>query len=414
MPKIEIIDRQLLGNVRVRSRPGVSDYILLIFLSAFLLMASTWVLNHLLEALKTESDFIRSLLDDSFGGIVTELILAIGIGTLTQFGIGIVAGQFIRKQTASGLIVTSIVVGIGGALTTLIGLLVFPPVVVGLSFAAASILGGIAAFFGYLYGFALLRQGEDWLDEHGYLFGIQNRYFCYLIPGYWLLAVSTSGIVIWTIFSFIRASAWSVLDVIPFLLGYGVLYGFVKAMFKAHTLVAWNNLYPLSRKRRVLHVLLSILLSVGLPLGLFGVFVGSGFIASNQQADYQQVVGYGDQREALKKSILAIYESRDISNELVGVTGKQERLSLEASLHQKIEEGLSESEKVSDEYLDKIHPELREAYREGLIAGAREYLEGLKAESPSAQIYGVSQEKKWDDFRSKYEDALGGELFGAD
>lgn len=280
MSSVEIIDRQLIGDFRVRSRPHPSDYLLLVFLSALLIMASSFSLHQLLDALMTESEFIQSLLGGSAGGIVIVALLEIGAVVLTLFGVGIVGGQFIRQQTVIGLIFTSVVISIGGVPIALLALLNFSLRVVLACVVTVFIFGFVAAFFGYLYGFVLLRRGIDWLDEHGYLFGIRNRFYCYLIPGYWLLIVGMSGVVIWTVFSFLRVSAWSVVDVIPFLLGYGLLYAVVKAMTWAHTLVTWRNLYPLSRKRRAIRILFSVLLSLGLPLMLFVVLAGTAFVAS--------------------------------------------------------------------------------------------------------------------------------------
>lgn len=73
----------------------------------------------------------------------------------------------------------------------------------------------------------------------------------------------------------------------------------------------------------------------------------------------------------------------------------------EEKYHRLIENGLAESDKVSDEFLNSVDPQLRAMYRERLVAGTRLYYEGLKTDDPQKQILGIQKQIQWIAFWEK-------------
>ncbi|MEK7591736.1 MAG: hypothetical protein AAB489_06085 [Patescibacteria group bacterium] len=266
MVKTEIIDRRL--THWAKKRRVIADYLLLLGMAVGLGTAGYSVMLNVLGMLTSSSDFLDSLLTESAGGFAMNYALyatAYGVGLLVA---GVIGGQVIRKQTLSAHLLTSVLVGGVGALA-------FAPFEFLLSerpFLTAAIitpikilLGSTIAFFGYLYGFWLLAHGQDWLDDQHCLFGIQRRYYGYLIPGYLLLAMGASGIATTFILLWLKAGSESFLDLLPLILMAIVVYWLSKTMGRAHALVLRERLRWLSNGRKVSHVGLSILFAIILP-----------------------------------------------------------------------------------------------------------------------------------------------------
>ena len=260
-------------------RPPVrfGDYLLVMGVSFSLSMTAQYIAQDFISRLIDESDFISSVLTDSLGGVIIDTSLLLAAGAVGMFCGGIVGGQLIRKQTVRSLLFVSLLVGIGSSGSLSLAFLIYPPLVVAIAAAAMVLTGTIAGFFGYLYAFLMLKRGDDLLDEHGRPLGITKRYYSYLVPGYFLLGISTSGMIAEIVFRWLRAVAWSAIDILPAILLAYVVFGMFKAMMKAHSLVSRESLQGLRRRAKTLRVLLSFFLAVGLPSLLLGVYVLMAF-----------------------------------------------------------------------------------------------------------------------------------------
>ena len=64
----------------------------------------------------------------------------------------------------------------------------------------------------------------------------------------------------------------------------------------------------------------------------------------------------------------------------------------EQKIYSKIEEGIALSKKVDDAFLNYIHPDLKNYYRNKLIAGNEIYYEGIKANNSGDVSLGVQKQ----------------------
>ena len=64
----------------------------------------------------------------------------------------------------------------------------------------------------------------------------------------------------------------------------------------------------------------------------------------------------------------------------------------EQQIYSKIEEGLALSKKVDNAFLDYIHPDLKNYYRNKLIAGTEIYYEGIKSNNSGNVYLGVQRQ----------------------
>lgn len=88
---------------------------------------------------------------------------------------------------------------------------------------------------------------------------------------------------------------------------------------------------------------------------------------------------YKTDNENFKQSVMLLNEARDLSNS----PGSENQSSFELSkeVEEKIfsnnKEGIRLGKLVSDEYLDYIHPELKDMFKNKLIKGTEIYYDGL-------------------------------------
>lgn len=113
---------------------------------------------------------------------------------------------------------------------------------------------------------------------------------------------------------------------------------------------------------------------------------------------------FEDDRSAFVDSVIALNKARDLSQPPADFKGVTFDLSedVESEMFSLTEKGINLGRKVSDDFLDYLHPELRVMYRQKLIKGAEMWLEGTKS---SEQLSGVGKQisgsklgKEWIDW----------------
>jgi len=86
-----------------------------------------------------------------------------------------------------------------------------------------------------------------------------------------------------------------------------------------------------------------------------------------------------DDRTAFVQSITALRESSDLSQPSDSSGGSFTiPKEIERRIHSRIEEGIALSKRVNDAFLDYIHPDLKDYYRNKLIIGTQIYYDGIK------------------------------------
>jgi len=121
-----------------------------------------------------------------------------------------------------------------------------------------------------------------------------------------------------------------------------------------------------------------------------------------------------DDRANFVQSITVLGESSDLINEPSNNSGEAYTIpkATEQQIFSKIKKGLALSKKVDDAFLDYIYPDLKNYYRNKLIAGTEIYYEGIKAnnsgnislgaqrqiESAQRQIEGINLMSEWVDW----------------
>lgn len=94
-------------------------------------------------------------------------------------------------------------------------------------------------------------------------------------------------------------------------------------------------------------------------------------------------------RDLFKNSIQKFDQSSKISNSV-----EQDGLSKAEQVISLTEESIESAKKVSDDFLEYLHPELKENYKEKFIKGNELYYEGLKLSRPDDGIESESVKKQ--------------------
>ena len=101
-----------------------------------------------------------------------------------------------------------------------------------------------------------------------------------------------------------------------------------------------------------------------------------------------------DDRTNFIQSVTTLNESSELTqpkdNDLAFTLSKEQ----EKLIYSKIEEGIALSAKVDDAFLDYMHPDLKEYYRNKLIAGTEVYYEGIKANNNGDEVAGFQKQMK--------------------
>jgi hypothetical protein len=88
---------------------------------------------------------------------------------------------------------------------------------------------------------------------------------------------------------------------------------------------------------------------------------------------------YKSDNENFKQSIILLNEARDLSNPPESETQTSFKLpkEVENNIFSKTQEGLKKGNQVNDDYLDYLHPELTDMFKNKLIKGTELYYAGL-------------------------------------
>lgn len=128
---------------------------------------------------------------------------------------------------------------------------------------------------------------------------------------------------------------------------------------------------------------------------VLAVFVGYRLLGSHNSTTTissfpEQFV---DDRTNFVQSITVLRESSDLTQPSNN-SGEAFTISkaTEQQIYSKIEEGIALSKKVDDAFLDYIHPDLKNYYRNKLIVGNEIYYEGIKANNSGNVSLGVQKQ----------------------
>ena len=105
-----------------------------------------------------------------------------------------------------------------------------------------------------------------------------------------------------------------------------------------------------------------------------------------------------DDREAFDQSILAFWEANNMFKRQPGQSIVLRTPNQEKKYFEQISNGINISQNISDEFLDYLHPDLKKMYRESLIPGKRDYLEGALSGNRFKQGQGSRKVIVWEDF----------------
>ena len=119
--------------------------------------------------------------------------------------------------------------------------------------------------------------------------------------------------------------------------------------------------------------------------------------------------GCGTERDHCRESIMSFYSAQAMmSDENLNIV--QLDKSQEKEMMSLIRSGIKQAALVSDEYLDSIHPRMREEFRNHLVKGWSMYLSGLEQQGALSgfkpQVDGIRLVKKWQAFKEEQSNLL--------
>ena len=129
-------------------------------------------------------------------------------------------------------------------------------------------------------------------------------------------------------------------------------------------------------------------------LVVVAVIAGYHFLNNNESATTSSFPEqFTDDRANFVQSITVLRESSDLTQPSNN-SGEAFTIpkATEQQIYSKIEEGIALSKKVDDAFLDYIHPDLKNYYRNKLIVGNEIYYEGIKANNSGDIPLGVQKQ----------------------
>jgi len=127
---------------------------------------------------------------------------------------------------------------------------------------------------------------------------------------------------------------------------------------------------------------------------IIAVFVGYRLLGNHKSATTSIFPEqFTDDRANFVQSITVLRESSDLTQPSNN-SGEAFTIpkATEQQIYSKIEEGIALSKKVDDAFLDYIHPDLKNYYRNKLIVGNEIYYEGIKANNSGDVSLGVQKQ----------------------
>lgn len=126
-----------------------------------------------------------------------------------------------------------------------------------------------------------------------------------------------------------------------------------------------------------------------------------------------------DDQENFKQSIILLNEARDLSNPPESRYQTSFKLSekTEKEINSKTEKGLSLGKQVGNDYLDYLHPELRNHFHNKLIKGTEIYYQGLRSNesaniSEGSQMAGIMLVMEWLAWWEKHGKEIADKVYG--
>ncbi len=104
---------------------------------------------------------------------------------------------------------------------------------------------------------------------------------------------------------------------------------------------------------------------------------------------------YHKDREAFARSVEALKDASALSEPPTDQTSLRMEPEQERKLFSLVEEGLRLSQRVSNEFLDYLHPQLRSEYRDHLVRSTQLWYEGVKGRDTLKQVLGSQLQLQW-------------------
>lgn len=163
----------------------------------------------------------------------------------------------------------------------------------------------------------------------------------------------------------------------------------------------------------VISIPISMILTIVWIIFLANLAIGwnnSFFISPSTQTQISVPIEYKNDNIALQDSIAAIGESKELTlpkNGIVGAINKDNGKKADSL----VEKAILLSDNVSDKYLDYIHPEFKNIYRNKIIKGAELILEGRRTDNVQLQLKGAALDEEWRNWFDNHKDDLDKKVF---
>ena len=148
-----------------------------------------------------------------------------------------------------------------------------------------------------------------------------------------------------------------------------------------------------------------ILSIVGIVLPYFAARPLTGELTGQIPSSVQSRTIRSDDRRFCRKAIMSFIKAHgmqlDKDGNILQLTVKQEE-----EMKGLIRIGIESAKKVSDSFLDQVHPELKHQFTDHLVNGWTLYLEGLNRQSVTDQLSAIQLVQRWEAFREANIDLL--------
>jgi hypothetical protein len=153
------------------------------------------------------------------------------------------------------------------------------------------------------------------------------------------------------------------------------------------------------------------------------LMVGYQFFGNKNSNNSAFPAEFMDDRANFVQSITILGESSDLINKPSNNSDEAYTIpkETERQIYSKIEEGLALSKKVDNAFLDYIHPDLKNYYRNKLIAGTEIYYEEIKSNNSGnislgvqRQIEGINLMTEWVNWWNSHNEDLANKAYPKD
>lgn len=116
-------------------------------------------------------------------------------------------------------------------------------------------------------------------------------------------------------------------------------------------------------------------------------------------------------RDAFDQSIEAFWQAGDMFKRHSGQPIVMRTPDQEAKYFSLIDKGITLGDRISDEFLDYAHPELRQMYRDVLIPGKRLYADGARNDNRVMQTDGAKKVLEWDEYWEAHQKEIADRIY---